>query len=1026
MPLLSIDIEARFAKFQDALTAIERNTQKSADKMTRAFSNVKGAMAGLGVGISVAGLVAVTKNAIDAADHLNDLSQETGIAVSTLGGLGFAAGKAGGDLESIASAAGKLNKSIAEAAGGSKTMTEAFSAIGVSVLDAEGNVRKADAVMADIATRFQGFEDGPQKAALAMRLFGKSGADIIPLLNEGGESLRQNIELYKQYGGVTDEVAKRSDQFNDTMANIGLMTGAFGRTLASELLPSLQNLASYMLDAKNQSNGFETAAKGLATVLKGLIGAAASVGYAFKGIGTNIGGTLAMLDRIAVWDFKGAGQIRKQLQKDLDGSRQDFEKFMTNLQNGTTPAGPAAPKPGKGKGKPAAPTLKTGGGTATADDPSRRILEGQLKAIERLSDEERTLLSTRQEFMQAYYQQDLISIADYFDARRAAQEEALRAQLANLDKEISLLEGSKPKDARGAAERDNKVAELQDKKAALQKAAGLEGQRAFIEQEKAARDFENALKDINATLLEQQGYLTEAATIRFDQQYGALTSRLQAERQSAVEKGDTKTAAARDADIAKIGVLRSLAVSRAQINGLESVGAQIQSDLAMVTERAVLAQQTGAATELESLRMVSDARLQSAADLQQVADAFAAVAHASNDPSMIRQAQALQLEVEKLAASADLVRDKFADVFSSGFESALEKLMSGTASIKDVFKDLASDIVGQFNRIIAENISDQLFSKQGALGGVADFFSGVFGGQPQVPAPMSDVTGSIAKATDGAVDTASIAATSAAMTTLASTATAADASLLTLSSTVPLADSALATISGTAFSAEGAMITLTTAAHSAAAALSSVAASGGGEAAGDILGSLFSAASGGGGTIPNDLFATGAAFERGNVIPFKNGGIPSSIVSTPTFFPMAGGKTGLMGEAGPEAIMPLKRDERGDLAVTVVGDRGKVSLLPVTRDAQGRLAVRAAEAFAKGAAFNGGRVQRFATGGIVERSASTFTEQMRVVVPQSEKGGDVYHINVPYTAQPGVSRTAAQQQGVEFGRGIERSLRRNG
>lgn len=60
-------------------------------------------------------------------------------------------------------------------------------------------------------------------------------------------------------------------------------------------------------------------------------------------------------------------------------------------------------------------------------------------------------------------------------------------------------------------------------------------------------------------------------------------------------------------------------------------------------------------------------------------------------------------------------------------------------------------------------------------------------------------------------------------------------------------------------------------------------------------------------------FAQGGVFSGGGVIPFANGGV----VSRPTLFPMAGGKTGLMGEAGEEAIIPLRRGRDGRLGVTM-------------------------------------------------------------------------------------------------------------
>lgn len=61
--------------------------------------------------------------------------------------------------------------------------------------------------------------------------------------------------------------------------------------------------------------------------------------------------------------------------------------------------------------------------------------------------------------------------------------------------------------------------------------------------------------------------------------------------------------------------------------------------------------------------------------------------------------------------------------------------------------------------------------------------------------------------------------------------------------------------------------------------------------------------------------ANGAAFQGGNVVPFANGGV----VGGPTTFPMSAGRTGLMGEAGPEAIMPLKRGKDGKLGVVAEG-----------------------------------------------------------------------------------------------------------
>jgi phage-related minor tail protein len=78
-----------------------------------------------------------------------------------------------------------------------------------------------------------------------------------------------------------------------------------------------------------------------------------------------------------------------------------------------------------------------------------------------------------------------------------------------------------------------------------------------------------------------------------------------------------------------------------------------------------------------------------------------------------------------------------------------------------------------------------------------------------------------------------------------------------------------------------------------------------------------------GGGLGSYKAANGAAFSGGNVIPFASGGV----VGSPTYFGMGGGQTGLMGEAGPEAIMPLKRGPDGKLGVATTSNSQSVTVV---------------------------------------------------------------------------------------------------
>ncbi|WP_420567556.1 phage tail tape measure protein [Thalassovita sp.] len=97
-------------------------------------------------------------------------------------------------------------------------------------------------------------------------------------------------------------------------------------------------------------------------------------------------------------------------------------------------------------------------------------------------------------------------------------------------------------------------------------------------------------------------------------------------------------------------------------------------------------------------------------------------------------------------------------------------------------------------------------------------------------------------------------------------------------------------------------------------------------------------------------FADGGSFSQGRVMPFANGGV----VSGPTYFPMRG-STGLMGEAGPEAIMPLTRGRDGKLGVRSEGGGSTTVVMNVTtpdvegfRRSQSQIAAQMGRALGRG------------------------------------------------------------------------------
>lgn len=326
--VVSLGLDA--AEYTRGLDKAQRDAQKARDEMARVFSQA-GALIGAGAAAGAIGLVALTKSSIDAADHLLDLSKATGITVETLGGIGFAASQAGSDLDGTASALGKLNLSIAKAAAGDKEAAAAFQLMGVSIKDASGNARSADAVFADVAAKFGTYADGPEASALANALFGKSYQSLLPLLKDGGQALQANIAYYQQFGGVTTDTARQADEFNDTLGKIGFQTSLLGRTLAAELLKPLQAVADEILRFQESDEGFKSLAAGVRVALENVVLFGANVIFVFQQLGQTFAAYAAVVNRVLHLDFAGATTVGEVYRAQAVDARLELDKLERRI-----------------------------------------------------------------------------------------------------------------------------------------------------------------------------------------------------------------------------------------------------------------------------------------------------------------------------------------------------------------------------------------------------------------------------------------------------------------------------------------------------------------------------------------------------------------------------------------------------------------------------------------------------------------------------------------------------------------------
>lgn len=258
-----VEGEGAIGGLSRALNNVENTAEKVSGglrNMTAAagMNGLAGAMGALMPMLSVAGLTALAKNALDAGASMYDMAQKTGISVESLAKFKKAASTSGTDLESVARASQKLSKGLYDAATtGKGPAASALATLGISAKDAAGKVRNADAVMLDIATKFKSMPDGAAKTALAIQLFGRAGADMIPMLNMGGDAIDRLSSK------MTTAFAQKADQYKDKLAALQSKVSGLGLDLMVALLPALEKITDAVIAGFNAFTQLPAPVQGL-------------------------------------------------------------------------------------------------------------------------------------------------------------------------------------------------------------------------------------------------------------------------------------------------------------------------------------------------------------------------------------------------------------------------------------------------------------------------------------------------------------------------------------------------------------------------------------------------------------------------------------------------------------------------------------------------------------------------------------------------------------------------------------------
>lgn len=649
--------------------------------LTDTAKSVNGVLANLGVGVSLAGIGAMIKSSIDSADALDEMAQRTGIAVESLSLLVPAAELSAVSTEKFEAGLKKLATGMLEAATGSEASAQNFDALGVAVQNQDGTLRDSEQVLLDLADRFQAMPDGAEKAALAVDIFGKAGAEMIPFLNQGREGIgalkQEATELGLQ---LSADTAAQAGNFNDALDKLKLAATSIGNQIIASLLPALNDMAGGMVESAKQGGTLRAILDGVVLVLKTLALGAATVGKAFVALGEAIGAGVAAAVEALKGNTDGAKAIIADLKGNLVKRLDELASFRDSLFD---------PKPIEVKAPKiqADPELLQRLTKPKAVKPAQDTTGAQTTLMKAQLDAEFALLkdglNRQQTALDAALEDRLVSVRDYYTQKTALEQREVDAEIARKQQELAR---SQQVAATGKSENDRLKAKAEVAKAEADLIT-LNNRRTDIEQANArkAAQAERELADALAQAREELAQITGTAT--------------DADRQAAIERSyrdlRARLAAESDADgVSLVDRLINVKAAQANLAALEAQWRQVTERLRNAQGAIQTQQQAGLLTETQARQQIVALQQQSATEMERLLPTMQQAASAIGSDAVIR-VQAWRNELDRTKLTVDEMAPLWNRIGES-FGGALNGMITGAQTWRSALSSIFQQVADAF------------------------------------------------------------------------------------------------------------------------------------------------------------------------------------------------------------------------------------------------------------------------------------------------------------------------------------------
>lgn len=240
MALGTDELAKLIIKIQTDVNDLKKGLNEGKNKVSDFGNTVKKIFAGIGFAVVTKRITGLVKESIDLMDTMAKTAQKVGVATEDLSNLSYAAKISGVQFGSLTTGLRLFAKNMYDASNGIGEAKDAFADLGVNVTDSEGNLKTVNELLFEVADKMKGLESETQRTAIAQRIFGRSGADMIPLLNQGAEGIKKLTEENRKLGGeINSRTARAAEELNDNLNALKTAVNGLFLSLAQDLLPGL-------------------------------------------------------------------------------------------------------------------------------------------------------------------------------------------------------------------------------------------------------------------------------------------------------------------------------------------------------------------------------------------------------------------------------------------------------------------------------------------------------------------------------------------------------------------------------------------------------------------------------------------------------------------------------------------------------------------------------------------------------------------------------------------------------------------